>query len=205
MRVWIVRFALFAALSPGCATTGSVRYVYQDGTFGVIGMPENTDRWPTYFHRKAEKMMATHFPDGYEIVRAEEVTEGSRTLKIDRSNTAEISPEVPAEILKIAKFGRTASRSQADVLKIKECRMIYRRADHPRPERFASDIECSPTRYIDPNDAERKKPETPAQAVAKVEKPKSDAVVAKSDAVTKKASAVAANADAPGSSASPTH
>jgi hypothetical protein len=198
MRVFVIRVALLAALSPGCATTGSVRYVYQDGTFGVIGMPENTNRWPTYYHRKAEKMMGDHFPNGYEIVRAEEVTEGSRTLKIDRSKTAEISPEVPAEILKIAKFGRTASRSQADVIKIKECRMIYRRAEHPRPEHFSSDIECSPTRYIDPNDAERKKPETPAQAVAKVEKPKADAAATKADAVATKA-------NAPESSASPTH
>ena len=130
MRALAFHVVLFAALSTGCATTRTVRYVYQDGAFGVIGMPENTNRWPTYYHRKAEKMMAEHFPEGYEIVRAEEVTEGSRTLKIDRSNTAEISPEVPSEILKIAKFGHTASRSQADTLKIKECRMIYRRAIH---------------------------------------------------------------------------
>lgn len=173
MRAWVVPIALLAAISSGCATTGTVRYVYQDGTFGVIGMPENTNRWPTYYHRKAEKMMAVHFPDGYEIVRAEEVTEGSRTLKIDHSKTAEVSPEVPAEILKIARFGRTASRSQADTIKIKECRMIYRRTDHPGARLFSSDIECTPTRYIDPNDAERKKPEAKGTdtAVATAEAP----------------------------------
>lgn len=159
MRARVVPIAVLAAISSGCATTGTVRYVYQDGTFGVIGMPENTNRWPNYYHRKAEKMMAEHFPDGYEIVRAEEVTEGSRTLKIDHSKTAEVSPEVPAEILKIARFGRTASRSQADTVKIKECRMIYRHTEHPRAGLFSSDIECTPTRYIDPNEAERKKPE----------------------------------------------
>jgi hypothetical protein len=82
-----------------------VRYVYQDKNFGVIGMPENTNRWPTYFHRKAEKLMGEHFPDGFEIVRAEKVTEGSRTLKIEGSKTAEIGPQVPAELVKIAKFG----------------------------------------------------------------------------------------------------
>lgn len=177
MRAWVVPVVLLAALfSSGCATTGTVRYVYQDGTFGVIGMPENTNRWPTYYHRKAEKMMAEHFPAGYEIVRAEEVTEGMRTLKIDHSKTAEVSPEVPAEILKIARFGRTASRSQADTIKIKECRMIYRRTEHPRAGLFSSDIECTPTRYIDPNEAERKKPEAKGTetAVAKADdsKPK---------------------------------
>ena len=80
-RASVFHFALLAAFSSGCATTQSVRYVYQDKNFGVIGMPENTNRWPTYYHRKAEKMMAEHFPEGFEIVRAEEVTEGSRTLE----------------------------------------------------------------------------------------------------------------------------
>jgi hypothetical protein len=136
-----------------------VRYVYQDGSFGVIGMPENTDKWPTYYHRKAEKLMEKHFSDGYEIVRAEEVTEGSRTVKIDRSKSAEVSPEIPGELLKIAKFGRTLNRSQADTVKIKECRMIYRRADHPGEKQFSADVDCVPARYIDPNEAERKKPE----------------------------------------------
>jgi hypothetical protein len=176
MRASVFHFALLAAFSSGCATTQSVRYVYQDKNFGVIGMPENTNRWPTYYHRKAEKMMAEHFPEGFEIVRAEEVTEGSRTLKIDRSKTAEISPEVPSDLLKIAKFGRTASRSQADVVKIKECRMIYRRTSRSQEHGFASDADCSPTRYLDPNDAERKKPDSPPHAapapVAKVDKPK---------------------------------
>ena len=184
MRALAIHIALFAALSTGCATTRTVRYVYQDGAFGVIGMPENTNRWPTYYHRKAEKMMAEHFPEGYEIVRAEEVTEGSRTLKIDRSNTAEISPEVPSEILKIAKFGHTASRSQADTLKIKECRMIYRRANHAGEIRFSSDIEISPTRYIDPNDEERKKAEAVAHdaAASKAGKPKDVAETQKANA-----------------------
>ena len=70
--------ALLAAITSGCATTQSVRYVYQDRNFGVIGMPENTNHWPTYYHHKAEKLMGEHFPEGYEVVRAEEVTEGSR-------------------------------------------------------------------------------------------------------------------------------
>jgi hypothetical protein len=181
MRAWVVHVALLAAAASGCATTGTVRYVYQDGTFGVIGMPENTDRWPTHYRRHAEKMMEQHFPEGYEIVRAEEVTEGSRTLKIDRSKTAEVSPEIPAEILKIAKFGRTASRSQADVVKIKECRIIYRRTDHPGQKHFSSDVECTPTRYLDPNDAERKKPEAkaPDAAVAKADESKSKATTPK--------------------------
>ena len=180
MGAWVFRSVLLADPPSGCATTQSVRYVYQDRDFGVIGMPENTNRWPTYFHRKAEKMMGEHFPEGYEIVRAEEVTEGSRTLTIAGSKTAEISPQVPAELLKIAKLGATTSRSQADVVKIKECRIIYRCDENSETNRFSPDVECSPTRYLDPNEGERKKPESPQERgkpeshkppVAKVEQP----------------------------------
>ena len=87
-------------VSIGCATSEGVRYVYQDGDFGVIGMPENSDRWPTHYRRQAEKLMDAHFPEGHEIVRAEEVVEGERTVKLEDSNTAEVAPQLhrpPAE------------------------------------------------------------------------------------------------------------
>jgi hypothetical protein len=174
MRALVFLIALLAAFTSGCATTQSVRYVYQDGNFGVIGMPENSNRWPTHYHRRAEKMMGDHFPEGFEIVRAEEVTEGSRTLKIEGSKTAEINPQVPAELLKIARFGRTASRSQSDTVKIRECRIIYRRASHSEENAFSSEVDVNPTRYLDPNEAERKKPEAPPRATASAspQKPK---------------------------------
>jgi hypothetical protein len=168
-------------LSPGCATTQGVRYVYQDRDFGVIGMPENTDDWPTHYRRQAEKLMQEHFPEGFEIVRAEEVVEGSRTLKVEGSKTAEIVPQLPAELLKVVRLGGTASRSQADTLKLKECRIIYRRTPkvetaktddwgpaRPRPRvgnrlaraeaaDFADQAALTPAQYLDPNDAERRK------------------------------------------------
>jgi hypothetical protein len=155
MRVHIPLILCVVGFS-GCATTDSVRYVYQDRSFGVIGMPENTDRWPTHYHHRAEKLMKEHFPGGFEIVRAEEVTEGSRTLKIEGSNTAEINPQVPADILKIAKFGRSSTRSQADTIKIKECRIIYRKSSHHQDTAFAFEADVSPAPYVDPNEAERK-------------------------------------------------
>jgi hypothetical protein len=154
-RITIV--VVLAGLSTGCAMDQSVRYVYQDRDFGVVGMPENTDRWPTHYRRRAEKLMADHFPEGHEIVRAEEVAQGTRTLKIEGSRTAEIAPQVPAEILSIAKLGRSASRSQADVVDIKECRIIYRRAPRRRADAFATDAEVTPAQYVDPNKTDRKK------------------------------------------------
>lgn len=176
MRASVVPIVLLASVSSGCSTSQSVRYVYQDGTFGVIGMPENTNKWPTRYQTRAEKLMARHFPEGYEIVRAEEVAEGSRTIRTEGSSVAEIGPQIPAEVLRFAMLGHTSSRSQADTVTIKECRMIYRRADHPSQEHFSSDVECSPRRYLDPNEAERKKSEIAAldAGKAKAEKPKEE-------------------------------
>ena len=165
----------------GCATTQGVRYVYQDREFGVIGMPENTDEWPTHYRRQAEKLMEEHFPEGHEIVRAEEVTEGSRTLKVEGSKIAEVTPQLPADLLRIAKIGGSSSHSQADTLKLKECRIIYRRIPKSetanardwgpaksqpklgsRPTRlegvdFADQAAVTPSQYLDPNDLERRK------------------------------------------------
>jgi len=139
------------------ATDQSVRYVYQDKDFGVVGMPENTNRWPTKYRHRAEKLMDRHFPEGHEIVRAEEVDAGSRTVKVEGSRTAELGPQLPAEVIKVAKFGRTASRSQSDVTRIKECRIVYRRRAGSEAPGYSPDIEATPAQYIDPNDEARKK------------------------------------------------
>jgi len=74
-------------------------------------MPENTDRWPSHYRHKAEKLMEDHFSDGHEIVRAEEVVEGERTLKVEGANTAEVAPSAHSSIISIAKLGWTSSRS----------------------------------------------------------------------------------------------
>jgi hypothetical protein len=145
-----------AAISSGCAATNGVRYVYQDGDYGVVGIPENTNRWPTRYHDQAEKLMTAHFPDGHEIVRAEEVIEGSRTLILKGTKSAEIAPQFPSELVKIAKLGRTDSRSQADTLKVTECRIIYRKSRH-HEEGFAQPPTLTPTQYVDPNAVERRK------------------------------------------------
>ena len=158
---------LFVAASMGCANHHEVRYVYQDRDFGVIGMPENTDFWPTHYRRQGAKLMAAHFQEGYEIVRAEEVIEGDRTLKVEGSGSAEISPEINPSLFKVVKLGHAASRSQADTVKIKECRIIYRRAGLETAAASAPAATLTPTWYVDPNAAERRK-----AAEAPQEKPK---------------------------------
>jgi hypothetical protein len=143
----------------GCTGAREVRYVYQDGHSGVIGMPENTSRWPTYYRKHADALMQKHFPDGYEVVRAEEVVEGSRTLTINGSTAAEIQPGSSSHIFAVGKLGRTTSRSQADSLKIKECRILYRKAEplDPQAQReYAERALWTPAPYLDPNALDRK-------------------------------------------------
>lgn len=174
MRRWTMCLLVLTALSCGCASSQGVRYVYQDGNFGVVGMPENTDRWPTHYRHKAESLMEEHFPDGHEIVRAEEVIEGERTSKVEGSKTAEMAPQSSAGIINIGKLGRTSSRSTADTTKIKECRIIYRRIGSPEvPTGFAAAADPTPTQYVDPNAFERHKLAHPEEAKtdAKAEKP----------------------------------
>jgi hypothetical protein len=150
--------AILAIGGPGCAGISQVRYVYQDGSAGVIGMPENSSRWPTYYRKHAEELMKQHFPEGFEIVRAEEVVEGSRTLTIKGANSAEIDPAVPSRIVSVGKLGRSTSRSQSDSLKIKECRIVYKRSDAAAAKRgdYAEQASWNPAPYIDPNTIERR-------------------------------------------------
>ena len=152
---------LFVAASVGCANHNRVRYVYQDRDFGVIGMPENTDFWPTHYRRQGEKLMGAHFHEGYEIIRAEEVIEGDRTLKVEGSGSAELSPEISASLFKVVKLGHNASRSQADTVKIKECRIIYRRTGLEKAPASTPAATVTPTWYVDPNAAERRKAAQP--------------------------------------------
>ena len=152
----------------GCSGAREVRYVYQDGHSGVIGMPANTSEWPKYYRKHADKLMEQHFPGGYEVVRAEEVVEGSRTLTINGSNSAEIQPTASSQLLAVGKLGRTSSRSQSDSLKIKECRILYRKTEELDPQsqiKYAEQAMWTPAPYIDPNALDRKlakaKPDEP--------------------------------------------
>jgi hypothetical protein len=145
--------AVFLLLS-GCSH--QVRYVYQDHDFGVIGMPENSDEWPTRYRSRAENLMKAQFPEGHEIVRAEEVVEGTRMLTTQGANSAEILPTIATPLLQIGKLGHSSGRTQADKVRIKECRIIYRRTGAPAAvETYAPLATLTPTRYVDPNEAER--------------------------------------------------
>jgi hypothetical protein len=65
-----------AAMQLGCQTA---RYVRKDGFQGEVAIPANSNSWPYYHRKQAEKLMAEHFPEGYEVEVEEEAVIGQRT------------------------------------------------------------------------------------------------------------------------------
>jgi hypothetical protein len=165
-RIGIV-LGLLGLMLAGCASTSDARYVYQDGEFGVVAIPRNTSDGPKHYRQQAEALMAQHFPEGYEIVRAEEVVEGSRTLTVGKTGSTEITPQVTPHLLALLKIGGSMTQSQADTLALRECRIIYKKSDShsaAAPGGFAPEPSLTPTCYHDPNTESKKRDKEPVKA-----------------------------------------
>ncbi len=113
----------------GCRSQPDARYIYQDGEFGVIGIPQNSPYGRKDYRQQAEELMDRHFPEGHEIVRAEEVVEGQRVLDKSRKSEFETDPAISAlnQKINIGKIAQTTSTQQKDSLPILESRIIYKR------------------------------------------------------------------------------
>jgi hypothetical protein len=146
----------------GCAHPPLARYVYQDGEYGVVGIPINTYHDRLDVRVQAEELMARHFPEGYEIVRAEEVNEGERILDLGNRTELVAEPVFKAlsQVIQLGKVDRTTSFEEKDKLQARECRIIYKKkpAQTPPggPGRFAAVASLSPPLYIDPNEIVRR-------------------------------------------------
>jgi hypothetical protein len=156
----------------GCATPMVARYIYQDAEFGVVGLPVNNYQKKTDFRGQAEGLMSRHFPEGYEIVRAEEVNEGERILDLGKKTQIETDPKVAAlnQMISLGSLNRTTSYEQKDKLQLRECRIIYRKKPLHTPGRsgqFASTSSAAPPLYIDPNEILRHQIKTNGELVAK--------------------------------------
>ena len=150
------------------------RYIYQDAEFGVVGIPVNNYQKKTDFRAQAEGLMSRHFPEGYQIVRAEEVNEGERILDLGRKTQIETEPKVAAlnQIIRLGSLNRTTSYEQKDKLQVRECRIIYRKKPLHSPGRsgqFASASSAAPPLYIDPNEILRHQIKNSAEALAKAD------------------------------------
>jgi hypothetical protein len=157
----VVAFVVLSLGGTGCMSTPDARYVYQDGEYGVIGIPRNSSLGKKNYREQAEELMTRHFPEGYEIVRAEEVVEGERTLDTGRKLELETDPSVAAfnQLVKIGHLAKVESLDQKDMIKITESRIIYRRKHDGKAtgkDGFTSVATLAPELYIDPNQVTRK-------------------------------------------------
>ena len=145
----------------GCAVPPDARYVYQDGQYGVIGVPRNSPFGRRDYEVQARELMTRHFPGGYEVVRAEEVVAGERTLDKAIKKDLETEPGLNAfnQMLKLGKFARSSSIDEKDVTHITESRIIYRRRP-TGPDKgmdgFALIANQGPGLYLDPNELARR-------------------------------------------------
>lgn len=79
---------LLALALAGCQ---GPRLVRVDGEGGVVAIPSNTNYWPTYYRDKAELLIQSKCPDGYEIIREEEKVTG-QVVHTDTQTTTEEAP-----------------------------------------------------------------------------------------------------------------
>lgn len=144
----------------GCASPPVARYVYQDNEFGVVAIPVNTFLSRLDYRGQAEELMARHFPEGFEIVRAEEADEGQRTLDFGRKT--DIQTPTFARLNQMVKFGsleRASSFEEKDLIHVREARIIYKRKAPGTPGlvgQFAPLPTLAPTLYLDPNETIRR-------------------------------------------------
>jgi hypothetical protein len=158
----IVGISLLCAWLSGCAEIPIARYVYQDGEFGVVAIPMNTYGDKRNFRGEAEQLMSRHFPEGYEIIRAEEVNEGERLLDLGRRTELTTEPTISAlsQVIRLGKIDRTTSYEEKDKLQARECRIIYkRRTTYPiaNASQFAALASTKLPLYLDPNEMIRHK------------------------------------------------
>ncbi len=157
----------------GCVQPPVARYVYQDGEFGVVAIPVNTSLDRVNWRSQAEALMARHFPEGYEIVRAEEVNEGERTLDVGKKTELETDPSVRAwdQMIKLGKLNRSTSFEEKEKLQVRECRIIYKRRSAQTVGshgEFSALAALSPPFYLDPNELTRRQVKADLLAKANV-------------------------------------
>ncbi|MCH2204127.1 MAG: hypothetical protein MK102_19350 [Fuerstiella sp.] len=119
MRLLLTAFAATCCLTTyGCQ---SARYVVREQEAGVVAIPSNSSQWPVKYREHAEELMSQHFPEGYEIVREEEVVVGQQThFQQDHQGTNDTSQDA-LELLSGSSSGTSTTLDQT------EWRIHYRR------------------------------------------------------------------------------
>ena len=106
MRRTILYAGLFAVI--GC--TGPARYVTKQGTDGVVSVPDDSNRWPHYYHNQAVDLIRKHVGPDYEIVKEERIATGQITKndqRIEKEKNPSILPWVSGESQRIKNTATT--------------------------------------------------------------------------------------------------
>ena len=104
----------------------SARQVIRERDYGVVAIPFNSNAWPFHYRDKAAEIMSKHFPDGYEIVREEEVVVG-QTTHMDE-DVKEKNLEVIEDVFSVGTTKREVTTTTQDKT---EWRISYQRASRP--------------------------------------------------------------------------
>jgi len=164
MRRKLLAMTVSGLLMPGFGgcmmNQPDARYIYQDGQYGVIGIPQYSPFGFKNYEKQAKELMAKHFPDGFEIVRAEEVVEGQRVLDRNRTSQITTDPVISAlnQNIKLGQLAQTSTTQQKDSTAITESRIIYKKRSLEAPpgaDGFAARANQIPEFYLDPNELMR--------------------------------------------------
>lgn len=112
--------ALALASSTGCQ---SARYVLREPAQGVVAIPDNSNSWPSYNRKNAEKLMQEHFPEGYVVDREEEAVVGQTTNFSENSNGSII----PVGKKPMIGIGIGSTSGTATTVNATEYRLYYHR------------------------------------------------------------------------------
>lgn len=151
MRRKTLRAATLALLigAAGCSQNREARYVYRDGNYGVIGIARDTKA----ARREADRLMTRHFPDGFDVVREEEIETGSRKADQLTKRNSSIKPGAGMSQFLIGVGGASAENESkfVDDVKLHEVRIIYRNRQSGSQEGFTATASITPEMYSDPN------------------------------------------------------
>lgn len=164
--------SLLLGVSSGCSRNPTARYVYRDGNHGVIGLTNNTEST----RRQAERLMIQHFPDGYDIVREEEIDTGSRKSDQTTGASSKFTPNSAIAKLIVGEGSASteAKSNFVDNLKLHEARIIYRNRKSMSQAGFASIASITPEMYVDPNRGLR---DQDGEGLLATAKPKTDVAI----------------------------
>jgi hypothetical protein len=103
----------------GCS---EARLVMRDQYGGVVAIPANSDRWPSYNRKNAEELMSKQCPEGYVIESESEVQTGQRTV-------VQNGPPRTASSYNVVVAGTQTQEISTD--RVTEYRIVFRSKNAP--------------------------------------------------------------------------